>query len=64
MEIKKEIFQIRIFGKCKTQKDIMQLFDFGYSKEAIIKKYKKDNKVKEIDARREVEQTLFKELCK
>lgn len=64
MEIKKETFQIKIFGKCKTKTDIMQLFNFGYSKENIVKKYAKDNKIKEIDARRRVEEILWEELCK
>lgn len=63
MEIRKQNFAIKIFGKCTTEKDILDLFNFGYSKESIVKKYRKDNKLKETDARRFVEQILWKEVC-
>lgn len=59
MQIVKEQFQVKITGKCLTKADIMKLFDFGFSKEGIVKKYKKDNKIKEVDARKIVEETLL-----
>lgn len=52
-------FLITIVGKCNYKQDILQLFDFGYSKEAVVKKYKKDNKLKINEARRIVEETLL-----
>ena len=59
MQIVKEQFQVKIMGKCLTKADIMKLFNFGFSKEGIVKKYKKDNKIKEMDARKIVEETLL-----
>ena len=59
MQIVKEQFQVKITGKWLTKADIMKLFDFGFSKEGIVKKYKKDNKIKEVDARKIVEETLL-----
>ena len=41
MRIVKEGFQIKIVGKCSTDEDIIQLFDFGFSKKGVIEKYKK-----------------------
>ena len=62
MQIVKEQFQVKIIGKCLTKQDILQLFYFGFSKENVVKKYKKDNKIKEIDARKIVENTLLEEI--
>ena len=59
MQIVKEQYQVKITGKCLTKQDIMKLFNFGFSKEGIVKKYKKDNKIKEVDARKIVEETLL-----
>lgn len=60
MQIIKEQFQIKITGKCTTENDMLQLFDFGYSIEDIVRKYKKDNKIKISEARKIVWEVLFK----
>ena len=64
MQIKKSSFKLIVCGKCETQTDIIQLFNFGYTKEGIVKKYAKDNKIKEVEARKVVEKTLMMYLCK
>lgn len=62
MKIIKEAFQIRIIGKCLNKEDILQLFNFGFSKENVIKKYKRDNKLKIEEARKVVESTLLEDI--
>lgn len=62
MQIVKEDFQVKIVGKCLNKIDILQLFNFGFSKENVIKKYKRDNKLKIEEARRVVENTLLENL--
>lgn len=62
MQIVKEDFQVKIVGKCLNKVDILQLFNFGFSKENAIKKYKRDNKLKIEEARRVVENTLLENL--
>lgn len=59
MEVVDDGFQIKITGKCFSKNDVTRLFDFGYSKEGIVKKYKKDNNVKTEEARNFVENVLF-----
>ena len=34
-------FQVKIIGKCLNKEDIIQLFNFGFSKESVTRKYKK-----------------------
>ena len=60
MKIIKENFRAIIAGKCLTEQDILQLFNFGFSKENIVKKYKKDNSLSDKEARKIVENTLLK----
>ena len=62
MEIVKEEFKVKIVGKCTNETDILQLFNFGFSKDNVIKKYKRDNKLKIDEARKIVENTLLKNL--
>lgn len=62
MQIIKKEFQTIIVGKCITPKDIIELFNFGFDKESISKKYKKDNKVGIKEARKFVENVLFQEV--
>lgn len=62
MQIVKEDFQVKIVGKCLNKIDILQLFNFGFSKENVIKKYKRDNKLKIEEARRVVENTILENL--
>ena len=62
MQIIKETFQVKIIGKCLNEKDILQLFSFGFSKENVVKKYNRDNKLKIEDARRVVENILLKNI--
>lgn len=64
MEIRKSSFTITIFGKCTTQKDIIDLYNFGYSKESIVKKYRQDNRLKDEEARKTVEKTLLETILK
>ena len=59
MQIIKKAYQIKIIGKCVDEKDIMQLWNFGYSKEGIAKQYAKDNKIKIAEARNFVIKTLY-----
>lgn len=47
MQIVNKGLYVEIVGKCLTEKDILELFKFGCSKDSIIKKYKKDNKNKQ-----------------
>ena len=37
MEIVKEEFKVKIVGKCTNETDILQLFNFGFSKDNVIK---------------------------
>lgn len=62
MEIKKEQFQIKLLGKCLTQKDILMLWSFGMSKDKITRKYANDNKIKSKEALSFVEKTLYEEV--
>lgn len=62
MQIVNEGFQIKIVGKCLNKADILQLFNFGFSKDNAIKKYKRDNKLKIEEARKVVENTLLEAL--
>lgn len=41
MKIIKKPFAVKIDGKCQTDTDILQLFNFGFSRENVIKRYKK-----------------------
>ena len=59
MQIVKDLFQVKIVGKCLDEKDIIQLFNFGFSKDNVIKQYKKDNKIKIDEARKIVEKVLY-----
>lgn len=52
-------FTVSIVGKCTNKTDILQLFNFGFSKEGIVKKYKKDNKLQDREARNIVEKTIL-----
>lgn len=62
MEIKKEQFQIKLLGKCLTQKDILMLWNFGMNKDKIARKYANDNKIKSKEALSFVEKTLYEEV--
>lgn len=62
MQIVNEGFQVKIVGKCLNKVDILQLFNFGFSKENVIKKYKRDNKLEIEEARRVVESTLLEDM--
>ena len=62
MQIVKEAFQVKIIGKCLNKEDILKLFSFGFSKENVVKKYKRDNKLKIEEARRIVENTLLENI--
>ena len=64
MKIIKENFRAIIAGKCLTEQDIFQLFNFGFSKENIVRKYKKDNSLSDEEARKIVENTLLKFVLK
>ena len=59
MEIIKERYKTIVVGKCNTKEDILKLFNFGFSKESVVKKYKRDNKLKDFDARKIVEKVLL-----
>lgn len=59
MQIVKDLFQVKIVGKCLNKEDIIQLFNFGFSKDNVIKQYKKDNKIKIDEARKIVEKVLY-----
>lgn len=62
MRIIKEPHQIRIEGKCTTQEDIVELFNFGMSIAGISKMYKNDNDLKIKEAQEVVEKTLYRRL--
>lgn len=62
MKVIKENFRAIIVGKCLTKQDILQLFNFGFSKESIIKKYKKDNGLNDEQSRKIVENTLLENI--
>ena len=62
MKIIKEPFAVKIDGKCHTNTDILQLFNFGFSRENVIKQYKRDNKVTTEEATRIVEQVLLENI--
>lgn len=64
MQIVNDGFQTKIVGKCLNETDIIQLFNFGFSKDNVIKKYKRDNKLKINEARQIVENTLFKNIVR
>ncbi len=64
MQIKKDNFSIQITGKCKTQADIIQLFNFGMSINGITKKYSKDNKIKIDESRRTVENIIYNKVIR
>ncbi len=49
-------------GECLTKQDILQLFNFGFSKESIVKKYKKDNNLDNKEARKIVENALLENI--
>lgn len=62
MRIVEENFRAIIVGKCSTKQDILQLFNFCFSKESVIKKYKKDNSLNHEGARKIVENTLLQNI--
>lgn len=64
MRIIKEPFAVKIDGKCQTNTDILQLFNFGFSRENVIKRYKKDNKITTEEAMKVVEQVLLENILK
>ena len=64
MQIINRGFRIEIIGKCEKEIDVLQLFNFGMSKENVIKKYKKDNKIKIDEARSFVEHVLYRNIMK
>lgn len=41
MEVISNGFELKITGKCLTNYDVIKLFNFGYSKEGIVKKIQK-----------------------
>lgn len=62
MQIIKKQFQTKIVGKCTEKKDILQLWNFGFGIESIVKKYAKDNNLKIADSRKIVIDFLYKEV--
>lgn len=62
MQIVKEDFKVKIVGKCISETDILQLFNFGFSKDNVIKKYRRDNKLKIDEARKTVENVLLRNI--
>lgn len=62
MEIVREKYQTKVSGKCIDREDILLLWNFGFSKEKIAKKLKRDNKTDTQTALKIVEQILYEEV--
>ena len=64
MNVVRNGFVIKIEGKCLTNQDILDMWNFGYSMKGIAKKYAQDNKIKKTEADKIVEDVLYKNALK
>lgn len=66
MNIQKNYFMVKMTGICKTEYDVMQMqmWDFGFSMEAISRKFAKDNKIKISEARPMITDMIYRNVMK
>ena len=64
MNIQKNHFMVKMTCICKTEYDVMQMWDFGFSMEAISRKFAKDNKIKISEARPMITDMIYRNVMK